>query len=281
MASKTRTNKQAARPGALATAAEAFASLAPEYAKLDPSELVAVNVDVPRAISIVVGAAGRVNELVPAMEAALKNPPSEAVSKLEAYALGLWYAHLLTAPKPTGNDRAQLLERATHLRARLLKAADALADAGLLDPLAVEAIRKGAGNLDKANDLVALTALFFQSWGTIENKTAITRAQLEEAESLGPALLIALSDHGPEKPDAALEMRQRAFTLLARAYGEVRRVVSFLRWHEDDADAYTPSIYSKPRGRRRASDVASESSTEPSSDGADDPSDDAAEGAGD
>ena len=194
------------------------------------------------------------------MEAAFKQPPTAALARLETYALGVWYAHLLTAPRPTGSDRAQLVERATHLRARLLKAADALADAGLLDPQAVENIRKGAGHVDKANDLVALTALFVQHWDSIEKKTAITREQIEEAETLGPTLLVALSDSPDNKPDAALEARQRAFTLLARAYDEVRRAVHFVRWHEDDADAYTLSIYSRPRGRRKASEAHSEDS---------------------
>lgn len=47
----------------------------------------------------------------------------------------------------------------------------------------------------------------------------------------------------------ARELRRRAFTLLARAYDQCRRVVTFLRWSEGDADKITPA-FAGPRSKR-------------------------------
>jgi hypothetical protein len=45
--------------------------------------------------------------------------------------------------------------------------------------------------------------------------------------------------------------RHRAYTLFVRAYDEVRRAVSFLRWRKGDADDIIPSIYSVRAARPR------------------------------
>ncbi len=55
-------------------------------------------------------------------------------------------------------------------------------------------------------------------------------------------------------------MRQKAFTLLAQHYEEVRAAVAFVRCHEGDVDEYAPSLYAgRGNGNRKApksSDVA-------------------------
>jgi hypothetical protein len=47
-------------------------------------------------------------------------------------------------------------------------------------------------------------------------------------------------------------MRQRAFTLFARAHDEVRRVVTYLRWHEDDASVLFPTVFGGARKQARS-----------------------------
>lgn len=41
----------------------------------------------------------------------------------------------------------------------------------------------------------------------------------------------------------AYSLLLRAYALFARAYDEVRRVVTYLRWHERDADQIAPCLY--------------------------------------
>jgi hypothetical protein len=209
-----------------------------------------LNLDIPRAVAVVLGAEPRVRSLLPVMEATLKAPPKAAIESLRQTALGAWYAHLVAMPGKSGGSEKELLERATPLRAKLLKAADALADAELVDATAVARIREGSGNIDKANDLVALAALFSQSWDVIHDKTAITREQVDEAALLGPNLLLALAEEPLPKSDNASDTRQRAFSHLVTTYDEIRRAVTFVRWAEGDADTYAPSLYAKTRKRR-------------------------------
>lgn len=238
------------RPSSLAPAAAAFEALKGEYAELPETSLVSINVDIPRAVAVILGAEPRVQALRPAIEAALKNPPTRAIEGLRQAALGAWYAHLITMPAKPSASAKELLERATPLRAKLLKAADALADAELVDATTVARIREGRGNIDMANDLVALSALFSQRWGVIQNKTAIAREQVDEAALLGPTLLVALAEQPLPASNDASALRQRAFSLLVSLYDEIRRAVSFVRWAEKDVEAYAPSLYAKSRRKR-------------------------------
>jgi hypothetical protein len=252
------------RPSDLAPAAEAYQALEAGYADLPAESLIPINLDIPRAVATVLGAEPRVRSLLPAMEAEMKNPPTAVIDALRQTALGAWYAHLIALPAKSGGTGKELLERATPLRSKLLKAADALADAGLVDATAVARIREGSGNIDKATDLVALAALFSQSWNEIHDKTAISRAQVDEAAAIGPNLLLALSEDPLPKSGDANDMRHRAFSHLVKTYDELRRAVSFVRWAEGDAESFAPSLYI--RSRKRKSDDMDES------DGSDDTS---------
>lgn len=61
---------------------------------------------------------------------------------------------------------------------------------------------------------------------------------------------------------AAIGLRQRAFTLLASIYDEVRRAVAYLRWHENDVTDLAPSLSAGRGGRGTSEDLAS-APTEP------------------
>src|SRR5688500_269126 len=52
--------------------------------------------------------------------------------------------------------------------------------------------------------------------------------------------------------------RKRAYTLLVRSYNEVRRVISFLRWHDGDAEDIAPSLHTAGRAARRSDEEAAE-----------------------
>ena len=53
----------------------------------------------------------------------------------------------------------------------------------------------------------------------------------------------------------AAELRVRAFTLFVHAYSNARRAVTYLRWHEGDADSIAPSLYAgRSNGRMKPSE---------------------------
>lgn len=242
-----------AKPQAPAKSAEALAKVKPEMAALAADDLGTINVDIPQSVSLVLGVIPQIMPLRAQIAESLPDHPIAALDKLEAYALAAYHAHILSLPPETTENRvAALLEEATPLREVMLSDAEALARRKLLDPEAVAAIRAGQGNVDKANDLVALAALFTGSWGEIENKTATSLAEVARAGELGPALLAALGarEHRVAmEPAEAADQRRRAFTLFFRAYDETRRALAYLRWHEGDADLLAPSLY-KGRGPR-------------------------------
>lgn len=225
-----------AKPGAPDEAAKAFAQIEPELAGV--TELVAINIDIPRAVSVAVGAVPNILALRERFVDELPRFPIGKVDKLMAYALAAWYAHLLAVPAPLGEDAVRkLLEEAATLREDLLVAAEALAHKKLVDPQRVREIRSGQGHLDTANDLVALSALLAETWEQVKTKTTVEWADVERASKLGTELLVALgaraqaAQPAPTSGDSA-ERRARAFTLLVNAYDACRRGVSYLRWED-------------------------------------------------
>lgn len=247
------------KPPSPLDAASAYARVEDEIMRLDPSDLVVINIDVPTAVSIVLGALPAVRPLRGDIVDQLPRFPIATLDDLEAIALAAWYAHL-TALSPRANNRQikDLLEEATPLRATLLSDADALARRGLVPAATVADIRAGQGHIDTANDLVALAALFSSSWPEIHGKTAATEDEVRRAAQLGPQLLAALGvrDQGRIPSGEAPGRRARAFSLLVRTYDQIRRAVGYLRWDEDDADSIAPSLY-KGRGGRAPADAPS------------------------
>jgi hypothetical protein len=242
------------KPEAPSKAAAAFEQIEPEFVKVEPHELVQININIPTAVSIALGALPNVTPLRPSIVKDLPNHPVRLLDKLESYALAAWYAHLLTLPAGSpSNPIRPLLDEAIDLRAALLSDADALARRNLLDPEVVQDIRAGQGNVDIANDLVALSAVFTMRWAAIEGKTAATPEEIKRAGDLGPMLLAALGvreiGSEPVPVGDAADQRMRAFALFVRAYDSVRRAVAYLRWEEGDAEAIAPSLYRGRGGR--------------------------------
>jgi hypothetical protein len=244
------------KPAQPPKAQAAFELIKPEMAKLDPDSLGKINIDISQAVSIALGVLPGLTFLRQEM-AKLPDFEIACFDKLETYALGAWYAHLLALPPASASNPVQpLLEEATALRTALLGDAEALAARGLLDSDSVKAIRADHGNMDTANDLVALSALMGATWAKIEHKTAATAEEIHRAGDLGPLLIAALGvrEHGTTAtPAEAADRKVRAFTLFTRAHDQVRRAVTYLRWNEGDADTLAPSLYKGRGGSRSAS----------------------------
>ncbi|WP_437601227.1 hypothetical protein WMF28_06615 [Sorangium sp. So ce590] len=244
------------KPGATPQAAAAFDKTLPEIEALSPDRLIAINLDIPRMVSQVLGVLPGLVMLRSEIAERLQKHDVALLDRLETYALAAWYAHLVwLSSGGAENALKPLVEEAVPLRENLLSDAEALARRGLLDAEAVAEIRAGQGHIDTANDLVALSALFSGSWSEITGKTAATEKEVNRAGEIGPLLLAALGvrEHGKGPgPTEAADKRARAFALLVHAYDQTRRAVTYLRWNEGDADTIAPSLY-KGRGGRTAS----------------------------
>lgn len=277
--------KKATRPKApprvkaSSEAQQALAEVADELAALDASEVLRVNVDVARAVSIVLGAEPQLLAFKEEIERALPEHDASRLTRLRTYALAALYAHLDAQPTPPRSDLSDLIQQSTALKQTLIIAADGLAHAGLVDGTRLAEIKSGSGHLDLATDLVALGALFDVSWPQIEGKTFVPYADVEQASRLGTALMVALGAKGhpaSRVSSEAVDRKHRAFTLLFQVYDEARRALGYLRWHEDDVDLIAPSLYK--RARRRVKEVEQADGVEEVEDVAgDEPSDDVEE----
>ena len=255
----------AVKPGVPTDAAKAFAEIEPTLAALSPEQFIPINVDIPRAVAIAIGA---VPHLAKLREAAAKLPDFDVtdLDRIGTYALAAWYAHLLALPETTESALTALLDEAKPLREDLLVAAEALAHKKIFDRAAVKAIRAGQGNIDTANDLVALAALYSMSWARVENSTTVEWPEVERAAVLGPQILVALGQRdqpGVPMSDATspAERRVRAYTVFYKAYDQCRRAAAYLRWAEDDADTFAPALQTG-RNARRGSTASEEDATD-------------------
>ena len=257
----------ASKPAVPKDAAKALASIESKPKQLSPEDLIPINLDIPRAVSIAIAA---VPQLAKLRQDALALPGFEIahMDHIGTYALAAWHAHLMALPALPSTAFAKLLEEAKPLREHMLLAAELLAHAGYFEKSAVEAIRSGLGNLDTANDLVALSALFTAIWSDVEHRSTITWANVQRAAELGPQMLIALGERDREGvPDAGPmdtnERKKRAFTLFMNAYDQCRRAAAYLRWNEGDAEAFAPSLFGtrKARTETEASGSPEESET--------------------
>jgi hypothetical protein len=243
MSKKMKTNNQA-----MATTKEearrAFERMKQRIMALPANELLPVRTDLPKAVSVVLGAEAGLR----AVEGEIKKTvPSFDVSDLRDVALAASYANTVVSEhKAAEPDLHSMIEEATALRHSLLVHADALAERGLVDASSIANIREGRGHLDLAQDMLALNSLFRAAWSEIKDRTLVESSELDRADELGTNLLTTLGKNEVRQPNTEPddhELRVRAFSLLAKKYGEVQRAVVYVRHEHGDAKEIAPTIY--------------------------------------
>lgn len=234
-------------------AAKAFLELQDELHALPSERQRRILADIPRAVSVVLGALPRLEPHREAI-AALPGYSSDFLDRLRRAALAAYHAHLQSLPRPKDEtERKRLLDEAKPLRETLLRDAEALAHRGLLDAERVASIRAGQGHLDLAGDLLSLATLFSEAWLRVQGRTAATVEEIDRAGELGARLLAVLAEDAPVSLTWA-DLRKRAFSLLHELYEDCRRAVTFLRWHEGDARDLAPTMYIRPKGTSASPD---------------------------
>ena len=122
----------------------------------------------------------------------------------------------------------------------------------LADGSEIAELRGNVGFQNQITDTLQLVGFFRRHWARIEAVTPVTTSDLEQASTLAASLANALGEReqGPASTSAPAEVRTRAYTKLVVTWDEIRRVVTFLRWHKGDADAIAPSLWAGRGGRR-------------------------------
>jgi hypothetical protein len=243
----------------------AYEQLLDEIRQVPSGDYIVINIDIPSAITTVMGVLPFLQALRPRIVAELPQFNIVRFDKVEAYTLALGHAHALylAASEPTEALEA-IAETAADLRDVLFADARALAQRRLIDGERLKELKGVKGYRQLAFDLFALSALMRERWSTISGKTAIELKELDQAEWLADRILTGVGQREQTSAVAAdaAENRQRAFTLFVNAYDHARRAVSFFQWDTEDADALAPSVYTAGRTARRKQ--ADETSPAPS-----------------
>ena len=118
--------------------------------------------------------------------------------------------------------------------------------------MTLKAAKKRRGRLRFAYGLLGLVEVLRDAWPRVADKTGLTESELTQAEVLGERLShgVALQNSPIEEFKRLAELRDRAFTVFVRAYGQVRHALQYLRRERNDADRYAPSLYGRRRSRK-------------------------------
>jgi hypothetical protein len=240
-----------ATPAALdaARAQRAFEKLEPEYRALKASELLRVNADVATSAATALRAADRVESMADSFAKELIHFAPADLEGLRTLAFGAWYAALQARPNELeAAEFEKLVNEGIALREQFVVASEALAARKLFDAKTLKDIDRGVGHRDLAGDLTTFASIYTKNRARYAGKTAIEPSEVKRAAEIGSAIfeIVAKRDRAAKGPKTAAETKARAWTLFARAYDELRRAVTYVRWDEGDANAIAPSLFAAP-----------------------------------
>jgi hypothetical protein len=243
---------------------QALTQVRPLLDAMPASALGRITLHVPMAVSIGLGALPNIVARQDEFRRRLPEYDHERAGRLREFAHAALYAHIIAARYGDGSTRLPaLLAEAAPLRTRMLGAAELHSIYGEFDAGRVATIRQGTGHFDTANDLIELAMLFRETRDRLAGKTPVTDGEIVRARELGLEIVDALGQRrvgtdGAATPTRPDEDRLKAFWLYAGTYEESRRAMTYVRWHEGDADLLVPSLFSGRRRRGSSSDEPGE-----------------------
>lgn len=226
--------------------AAAFERVLPEARSLNADKVQPLNAEAPAVATRVLGAVP--NILGMRDEIARQAPliPIDRLEQLETYAYALQEAHVrCLSTRKTPIELRALSEEGDSLRDTLRMDCKALVKRGLIDGDRLAACQGQPGYKTIATELGVLVSVMQSCWPQIEGKSAVTAAELERAGAIAQALLAfsGAREQSPSQRAAAVDVRDRIFTLLVDNYAIAQRVIQFLRFNEGDAEKIAPSLF--------------------------------------
>ena len=219
-----------------------FAATAADRAGLSDTALFMMNIDVNDAVATASKAEASLAALREQV-AKLSVIDMAEYDKITTYARALaWAQARYTSASNPPEGFLSLIDRAAKLRGILLAEVKTLIARDVCDRRPVDSIKGGNGYASMGTDLSTLVGVLRAHPDEVSAKTT---ALVDEAQKISQQIIWEAPKRGSEASpvDAANDDRRRAFTLLAHAYDQARRAISFIRWHEDDVDTFVPSFY--------------------------------------
>ena len=214
----------------------------PENAVLTP------RVDVGEATATAVGAMADLERHRAALVVRFGERGTRALDDLVPHAECLLAAHAIWVAI-ADRDLEPAADELMRLQHRLVDARMALAERGLVRKKRLSRLQGGSAYTDRALDVQSLVAWFRQNAAAIATRSSISEAELASAWAAASAFLTLVGERERARAGASSEARERAraFALFFRTYETVRKMVAFLRWHEDDAEKIAPSLFARRR----------------------------------
>ncbi len=223
---------------------EAFVRMRPSIVGLDPARIIGVNVDVNQACGTALAAYPHyivfrdIASRIPGFDVS----PFDTISD---YAQATLFAQGEVDGTVTPSAELPILaaegaDLREEIRLGLMAAA---ASKVLREPLPV--VNTGNGYREISAGLMAVCSVAEHNAVDLGGKVAFSWEKVRRGQEIAVILAESVSarDRNPAVVAAAVDVRNRSFTLFARAYAQIRRLVEFLRFDEGDADDIAPSIY--------------------------------------
>jgi hypothetical protein len=232
----------------------AFERVRPELVALQTTDLLPINIDPVGAAAQALGALPELLNLRPQMMEQLHAFDISNLDQLETYALALIQANCARLGAQAAPEYlSELVTATTKMRERLVADVSTLSARGYIKGASRSNLRGRLGYRHIASDVLMLSGVLRTYWATVAAKCAVTESELDQAEILGDRLIqtVGLRERvSVAVAEAAIE-RQKVFTLFVRAYNQVRKAVTYLRWELGDAENLAPSLYLKQNVSRR------------------------------
>lgn len=209
------------------------------------------NVDIPAALVMVLGSLPRIlplrDEIV-----ALTHTPASSIDDLASLAYAADHAHARLLTFDTTPDVTREIAELRTLRARFVSSARSLVSCELLGSEVL--MPEGAPRkfIKLAEEMTVAARRLLLHIDVVEQNSPLRRRALERACELSLRVLTQLGRRPTlldDGEDVALT-RWKAFALVERAWDDVRRALTYLRWREGDVEAIAPSLRTT-RARRR------------------------------
>jgi hypothetical protein len=229
-------------------AREAVARAQVAASRISDDQLVAIRVDITDAA---LGVMGQMPTIEARREALVRTFGAEATEAIDALvpaarAVMLAHAAFVAESAPDMEPAAEALRKK---RTRLFTLATALVERGAVGKTGLANLEGGNGYVALVNDTNALIAWFQKNARTIAPFSRVTTVELEQTQSEAEAFGRAVKQKARTAGGDAASVRARAFTYFVQSYEHVRKLVTYVRWNEGDADVIAPSIYA---GRTRS-----------------------------
>jgi hypothetical protein len=220
-----------------------------------------------RASTVAEGTAKKLQPFRPALVARFGEEAGVLVDRLATTAHAARQADLEYSLAQPADDLSPLAEEVSDVYGMLMADATSFAKRKLIDGATLDKAREIKGYQALSESTLKLVAILRENWAALEGRGILTKHDLDRAEHLVRVLTTALA-YRDENVDLvpARELRARALSELAREYGELRRMMLFLRHYQGDTDEIIPSLWAL-RGSSRRTDRTAVPSVEPNTGG--------------